>query len=99
MSRALLIGIFSFFILNTSCERCMTCSYSYTETTIVQTVNGEEEEVSNYEGRYILDEEGASWSQECIKERDAEEFSIANAYEEEKQTTDQDNFDYTCVEQ
>ena len=33
-----------------SCEKCMSCSYTYTITTIEQTVNGEKEVVTTYKG-------------------------------------------------
>lgn len=86
-------------IVFASCEKCMSCSYSYTETEIIQTVNGEEEQVNEYTGRYILDDNGNSWRQECINSRKGEQFTIENAYEAEKQSTTKENFEYTCVEQ
>ena len=99
MSRyILLIGSLSI-LLFTGCEKCMTCSYSYDETTIIQTVNGEEEEVNTFTGRFILDEDEQAWSQECIKTNSGDDFTIEDAYENEKQITDKDNFLYNCIEQ
>ena len=96
MSRLVIFCCSVSLFLMLSCEKCMTCSYSYTETTVVQTVNGEEEKVTPYEGRSILDTNGQAWRQECLKEGD---FTIVDAYENEKQTTDKSNFEYTCTEQ
>ena len=99
MSKYVFIILLFVGIASMSCERCMTCSYSYDETTIIQTVNGEEEQVNTYTGRFILDEDGNPWSQECIKTNTGDDFTIENAYENEKQTTDLENFEYNCIEQ
>ena len=99
MSKYILISSLFLGFASVSCERCMTCSYSYDETIIIQTVNGEEEQVNTYTGRFILDDDGRPWSQECIKTNTGEDFTIENTYENEKQTTDLENFQYQCQEQ
>lgn len=79
----------------------MTCTYSYTETTIVSTPDGEEEEVVEYTDLILLDENGESFGEECIKKSDTDDgvdFTIDTYYDLESQTTELDNFEYQCVE-
>ncbi|MBI3134670.1 MAG: hypothetical protein HYZ14_08370 [Bacteroidetes bacterium] len=93
-----LSGVFilgSVFVLVSSCERCMKCSYTYTVTTIEQTVNGEEEVVTTYTG-YLQDTDTTYLKDECVKSD--EEFTIDDKYSVLSDTTTLDNFEYTCTE-
>jgi uncharacterized UBP type Zn finger protein len=104
MSRIFVFGAFVLVGLTVSCERCMRCRYSYTETVIVETPDGEEEEVVEYEDQILLDEEGAAYGDECVKyseykdNKDGYSFDIETYYELEAETTELDDFEYTCSE-
>ena len=79
-----------------SCEKCKTCSFTYTKIETVQTVNGEVE-VKTTEKGYVLNDAGDLFRDECIKR--GESFSIEDAYELESKSTDKLDFDYTCIDQ
>lgn len=95
MSRVLIVLLFSSVFINIGCETCQRCSYTYTETVIVSTPNGEEEQTETKTG-FVIDSTGAAWSEECIK--NDEEFSIEAAYEAEAAISTLENFEYTCEE-
>lgn len=103
MSRLLVFALFGIFFINISCERCMRCRYSYTETVIVVTPDGEEEQKIEHKDLILLDEDGAAYGDECFKYKaykgkdDSEVFDIDNYYEVESLTTDLENFQYNCV--
>ena len=78
-----------------SCEKCKRCTFTYTETTIKQTVNGEVEQTDTISG-YLFDESGAAFTEECIK--NDEEFTIEQVYATKDDTTALDNFTYTCID-
>lgn len=78
-----------------SCEKCKRCSYTYTKTTTVQTVNGEEEVTTEYTG-VLSDESGETFGEECIKESEGESFTIEQFYQNKADTTNLDNFEFTC---
>lgn len=90
LSFSLLLSILS---LN-SCEKCKRCSYSYTTTDIVQTVNGEQEVVTTHTDYIKVD--GANFDDECVKGKT--EFTIENAYSTKGDTTTLANYTYTCVD-
>lgn len=94
MYRIIYIGVI--LLLSASCEKCMQCSYTYTVTTIQQTVNGEEEVVTTYTG-YLYDEDSLIYSEECIK--GDETYNIETAYQLEAENTTLDNYNYTCTQQ
>ncbi|MCG8575824.1 MAG: hypothetical protein MI810_13135 [Flavobacteriales bacterium] len=95
MSRFLFISLSAAFFTLMSCEKCKRCSYTYTETTIIQTPNGEEEQTVEKSG-ILNDDDGAAFGEECIK-RD-ESFTIEDFYEAAKAESTLDNFDYECVD-
>ncbi len=76
-----------------SCEKCKSCSFSYTITTIEQGVNGEEEKKTTVTGT-LTDEDGLPLNEECIKKD--ESFTIEQVYQSKKDTTVLDDFDFTC---
>lgn len=78
-----------------SCEKCKRCTYSYTKTTIQQTVNGEVEQTDTLTG-ILYDESGAAFTEECIK--NDEEFTIEQVYATKDDTTVLDNFEYSCID-
>lgn len=80
-----------------SCQKCKQCSYTYTKIETIQTVNGEEEVITEESG-WILNDTGGLFKDECIKPRKNETFTIEEAYDLEKKTTDKLDFDYTCVD-
>ena len=104
MSRLSVFAIFGVLFINISCERCMRCSYSYTETVIVETPDGEEEEQIEHVDLILLDSDGASYGDECIKRKEYKDkdgnniFSIDTYYQLESETTDLENFQYECAE-
>lgn len=102
MSRIGAFAILGLLVFNISCERCMKCTYSYTETTIIETPDGEEEQKVYHEDKILLDEEGDAFGEECFKrsafKNDANPFTIETYYELEKSTTELEDFEYTCVE-
>jgi hypothetical protein len=89
----LLLGLS--FILN-SCEKCTRCSFTYEVTTIVQTVNGEVEQISTQSG-VLAGPDGESFSEECIKS--GESLTIEQWYQGKADTTALTNFLHTCIEQ
>ena len=92
---------FGLMVIGTSCEKCKQCTYSYTETVIVATLDGEEEQVNEYEDLILLDEDGESFGEECLKKSGADDgnnFTIEAYYQLEAETTELDNFEYVCVD-
>lgn len=85
-----LIALSIFFI---SCEKCKRCSYTYTVTEINQTLNGEEEVVTERTG-VLEGPDGETFAEECIKKD--ETFTIEQWYQGKADTTNLDNFDFTC---
>ena len=81
------------FIIN-SCEKCKRCSFTYTTTDIIQTVNGEEEVVTTHTDYLVIDD--TIFDSECIKGK--EDFTIENAYQLKGDTTVLENYTYTCVD-
>jgi hypothetical protein len=79
-----------------SCEKCMSCSYTYTITTIEQTVNGEKEVVNTYKG-WVPKNDSVDFDEECVKK--GESFTIETQYQFFADTTTLDDFEYTCTEQ
>lgn len=78
-----------------SCEKCTRCSYSYTITTIQQTVNGEQEVVTTHQG-WVLAPDSTLFTEECV-DKD-ESFTIETAYQIKGDTTVLDDYTYTCEE-
>jgi hypothetical protein len=95
MARIPLFILFAIIVMNTSCEKCKRCSYTHDVTTIIQTVNGEVEEVSQVSGT-LTDTSGAIFSEECVKKDEPE--TIEQFYQNKKDTTVLDNFQFTCVD-
>lgn len=93
LSGLILLGAF---MLMVSCEQCMRCSYTYTVTTIQQTVNGEQEVVTTYEG-WVPKNDSVDFDEECVKK--GESFTIETQYQLFADTTTLDDFQYTCTEQ
>ena len=98
MTPRLLFLIFGLVILSSSCEKCKRCTYSYDVTTIEQGVNGEETVVTKKEGLILTGEDGGPFREECIKENKGESFTIEQWYQSKKDTTNLDNFDFSCVD-
>ncbi|MEO9531798.1 MAG: hypothetical protein ABJG68_13540 [Crocinitomicaceae bacterium] len=88
-----LFSLLTIVFINTSCEKCKRCTYTYEETTIEQGVNGEEEKVTTYSGS-LIKEDGTSFSEECIK--NDESFTIEQFYQAKKDTTVLENFTFVC---
>jgi hypothetical protein len=95
MSRLSGLILLAVIFMTFSCEKCMTCSYTYTITTIQQTVNGEEEVVTTYES-WVKINDSTYFDEECIK--GDESFTIESQYILFADTTTLDDFDYTCTE-
>ncbi len=87
------IGLMTLFI-NTACKKCKACHYEYSETIIVQTPNGEETQTNDNIKGYILNDNGEAFREECIK--GDEQFTIEDAYNQEKETSTLDNFEVIC---
>jgi len=85
----------SVLLILSSCEKCMKCSYTYTVTSIEQTVNGEEEVVNTYNG-FVHNADGSNLDDECYKGDG--DFTIDDKYALFADTTSLDNFNYTCTE-
>lgn len=91
-------------ILTVSCERCMRCRYSYVETVIVETPDGEEEEKVEYTDQILTGPDGTPYGDECVNydeykdNKDGYIFEIETFYEIEAGTSDLENFQYTCEE-
>lgn len=94
MSRLSGLILLAVIFINFSCEKCMKCSYTYTITTIQQTVNGEEEVVTTYEG-WVKINDSTYFDEECIK--GDESFTIESQYILFADTTTLDDFEYTCT--
>lgn len=90
LSGLLLLSLITSFI---SCEKCKKCSYTYTITTIEQTVNGEQEVVTTYESWVKIDD-STYFDEECIKGDDS--FTIESHYLDKGDTTVLDDYQYTC---
>ena len=95
MPRLMIWLFFSILVVNISCKQCKQCSYTYTETVIIQTPNGEEEVVYTRTA-WVYDEDTLQFKEECIKKD--ESFTIEQAYQDFEATTTLDNFEYTCVD-
>jgi len=89
------IGLVTLFI-NTSCKKCKQCHYEYSETSIVQTPNGEETETNDGIVGYVTNSDGEAFREECIK--GDEQFTIEDAYNQEKETSTLDNFTVVCTD-
>jgi hypothetical protein len=96
MTRILFAGTLFGILLTSSCQKCITCSYTYTKIEIESTPNGEVEVESTVTGNLENGDFATSREQECVKS--SESFSIESAYELEAATTDKLNFEYTCTE-
>lgn len=103
MSRLLLFPLFGLLVINISCERCKRCRYSYTETIIVETPDGEEEQIIERTDQVLLDDNGEPFGEECVKYEDYkgldnkdDAFTIVNIYAIEAEQTTLDNFEFTC---
>jgi hypothetical protein len=83
------------FLFAASCEKCQRCSYSYTKTSIIQTINGEVTQTDTLSG-VLQDADGANFSEECIK--NDEEYTIRQWYQNKKDTTILENFEIDCNE-
>jgi len=95
MKRIILgLGLAALFI-NTSCNKCKTCHYTFTKTTIIQTINGEETQTETLIG-YVVDDENQKLEQECVKS--SESFTIENAYDLEESKSTLDDFAVVCVD-
>ncbi|MFD1550677.1 hypothetical protein DNU06_06275 [Putridiphycobacter roseus] len=95
MRRILLSVIFIALFWMSSCQKCKTCSYTYTYVETVQTVNGEVITDTTLTG-YVVDDDGVTFDEECVKS--SEEFSIEDAYALEEINTDKQDFVYTCID-
>ncbi|MBK6952026.1 MAG: hypothetical protein IPH24_08240 [Crocinitomicaceae bacterium] len=94
MSRLSGLILLAVIFITFSCEKCMSCSYTYTVTTIEQTVNGEKEVVTTYTG-YVKINDSTYFDEECIK--GDESFTIESQYILFANTTTLDDFAYTCT--
>jgi len=81
--------------INTSCEKCTSCHYTYTKTTIIQTINGEETTEEALVG-YVVDTDGLQLKQECVKS--SETSTIENSYNLEKENTTLEDFTVVCID-
>lgn len=81
--------------INTSCKKCKSCHYTYTKTSIIQTINGEETETETLIG-YVVDNDGQQLKQECVKS--SESHTIENAYELEKGKSTLSDFTVVCAD-
>ena len=93
MMRSAFIILLSAPFIFASCKKCKQCSYTYTKTSIVQTVNGEEEVTKSYNG-VLSGPDGQTFSEECIKKD--ETFTIEQWYQAKQDTTVLDDFQFTC---
>ena len=83
-----------FFML--SCEECTRCSCTYKETTLNQTLNGEEEIVT-IKTTYVWDDEDSAFVvEECIKGDDS--FTIKSRYVLEEESSLLDSMVCTCID-
>lgn len=93
MKSPLFFGLLFVSITFFSCEKCKSCTFSYSVTTIEQGVNGEEEKKTTVTGT-LSDEDGLPFGEECIKKD--ESFTIDQVYQSKKDTTVLDDFDFQC---
>ena len=103
MRRVLFFASISALFINTSCERCKQCTYSFTETSIVETPSGEEEVKTKRENLLLLDEDGVAYGEECLKYSEYKgnkdgAFTIDDFYEIEKGTSTLEDFDFVCAD-
>jgi len=102
MSRIFVFALFGLLVMNSSCEKCKRCRYSYTETKIVVTPDGEIEEKIEHTNLILLDADNEPYGDECLKYKEYKDkttpFSIENYYLLEAETTTLDNYQYTCVD-
>jgi len=95
MKRIILgLSLITLFI-NTSCEKCKSCHYTYTKTTIIQTINGEETTEETLIG-YVVDSDNQKLDQECVKS--SETSTIETSYNLEKENSTLDDFTVVCVD-
>ncbi|MDX1350153.1 MAG: hypothetical protein R3279_07900 [Putridiphycobacter sp.] len=90
MTRILFTGTLFAILLTTSCQKCISCSYTYTKIDIESTPNGEIEVESTVSGNLEDGDFTTTREQECVK--GSESFTIESAYELEAATTDKLNF-------
>lgn len=95
MSRLSGLILLAVIFITYSCEKCMSCSYTYTVTTIEQTVNGEKEVVTTYSS-WVKVNDSTYFDEECVKSD--KPFTIENEYQFFADTTTLDDFEYTCTE-
>ncbi|MBK7129777.1 MAG: hypothetical protein IPM74_05270 [Crocinitomicaceae bacterium] len=98
MRRQSAFFILAFIFLLPSCEKCKKCSYSFTVTTIEQTLNGEQEVTTTYSNQILYVDDTVKMESQCIKPSDDEEFTIEQHYQNKKDTTSLDNFTFTCTD-
>jgi len=95
MYRSIVLIALVAFIFFISCEKCKKCSYSYTTTTIIQTVNGEQEVTTTFTS-VVIDTSLAdtTFDTECSKENT---FTIEQSYiNYGLNHPELDNYTYTC---
>lgn len=101
MSRMLYFIALPILFFNISCEKCKKCTYSYTETVIVETVDGEIEKVIQHKDLILKDSQGLPFGSECLKGRDYKDensFTIVNYYELQAAKSELDNFKVKCID-
>lgn len=104
MSRILVFAFLGLLVINTSCEKCKRCRYSYTETIIVETPDGEEEQQIEHTNLILLDADGEPYGDECLKYKEYKDndanyiYPIVTYYELEQATTTLANFEYVCTD-
>lgn len=100
MYRSIVLVALVGFIFLISCEKCKKCSYSYTVTEIIQTVNGEEEVTTTYNDVLANSDTSLAdktFDSECIKGDDV--FTIEQAYiNYGLDHPELDNYTYTCTD-
>ena len=103
MSRLLLFATFGVLFINISCERCMKCSYSYTEVTYEETPEGEVEVRTEHEN-VSLYKNGVKYSDECFKRKeykgidDDSFFTIDEYYYADSASSELENYRVNCYE-
>lgn len=93
MKRLGILFFVGFTVSLVSCEKCTRCSFTYDVTTIIQTVNGEEEQTTTITG-FLSDTAGLTFREECLKKDEPE--TITQYYQAKKDTTVLDNFEFVC---
>ena len=89
----LVVGVLGL-VINTSCKKCKTCHYTYSTSEIIQTPNGEETVVTNDIVGYVINDDGETLREECIK--GDESFTIVTEYESEEATSTLSDFTIVC---